>query len=84
MRAAEGGAPRDLGGLGGARARGRDLYTDTHCNTEGYPGSFRPIRVSERKQYPVTGAAVTTLLAVAAFSAAWMACYLSGCMASRT
>lgn len=73
-------APRDLGGLGGA-GNSRTLYTDTHCNTDGYTGSFKPIRVAEREQRPVTGAAVTTLLAVAVFSAAWMASYLAGCMA---
>lgn len=74
-------APRELGGDRGACIGGRDLYTDTHCNTEGYPGSFRPIRMPERKEHPVTGAAVTTLLAVVVFTATWMACYLAGCMA---
>ncbi len=81
MATAEGGAPRDLGGRRGARERGRDLYTDTHCSTEGYPGSFRPLRLEERREHPVTGAAVTVLVAVVAFVWTWCACYLAGCMA---
>lgn len=73
-------APRQLGGTRGADAGGRDLYTDTHCNTEGYPGSFKPLSIPKRKEHPVTAAAFTVVLAVAAFTFTFCASFLAGCV----
>lgn len=78
MQPNETSAPRELGGDRGAGYR--ELYTDTHCNTEGYPGNFKPIVMPERKERPVTGAAVTVLVAVVAFVWTWCASYLAGCV----
>lgn len=86
MRPNETSAPRELGGDRGAwneshvRRTGRELRTDTHCNTEGYPGSFKPLTISKRKEHPVTAAAFTLTLAVGLFLFTWCACYLAGCV----
>lgn len=71
-------APRELGGDRGAGYR--ELYTDTHCNTEGYPGSFKPLTIPKRREHPVTAAAFTVVLAVAAFLFTFCASYLAGCV----
>lgn len=56
----------------------RALFTDTHCNTEGYPGSFKPLDIPSRK--PRHGAIITAALVVAVLLFTWMVCYLAGCI----
>lgn len=63
---------------GGIQANGRYLETDTHCTTEGYPGSFKPLDIPSRK--PRHGAAITAALAAAALLFTFMMCYLAGCI----
>ncbi len=74
-------APRDLGGRRGASERGRDLYTDTHCNTEGYPGAYEAFVMPKAKPASMTGWKATALLAASSTVFAWCACYLVGCLA---
>lgn len=57
---------------------GRDIETDTHCTTEGYPGSFKPLDIPSRQ--PRHGAAITASLVVGAFLFIWTVCYLAGCI----
>lgn len=56
----------------------RALFTDTHCNTEGYPGNFKPIIIPERK--PRSPVWATAALSTFAFAFTWVACYLAGCV----
>ena len=56
----------------------RSLFTDTHCNTEGYPGNFKPLEIPTEK--PTKGWGVTLLMTAGVLMFAWCACYLAGCL----
>lgn len=59
----------------------RDIYTDTHCTTEGFPGTIKPAKplqpIPQRRR---RGWLVTALATLALLAFTWMACYLDGCL----
>lgn len=54
----------------------RKLYTDTHCNTDGYPGSFKPIVIPEDK--PNRGQAIIATLTASVLLLVIAAFYIAG------
>lgn len=59
----------------------RDLFTDTHCNTAGFPGTFEPDGTPEaRERGRFARAAITATLTAAVLLATFCACYLDGAL----